>query len=60
MVKQLQSLEFVRKLSVKERYNLLNKTKYLKLEPDEYLVSFDLESLHPNVPIKDKMSTGLY
>src|SRR5436190_6838577 len=49
--KQLDSLPKYTSLSIKNRYELIQNIKDLKIEDNELLVSFDVVSLYPNVPI---------
>lgn len=39
--------------SVKNTYEFVDKVKQIQLQPDEILVSYDVTSLYPNVPIPD-------
>ena len=53
LVNEFQKLEFPSTFSVKDRYQFIDFTKNIILEPDEILVSFDVVSLYPNVPMKE-------
>src|SRR5436190_3915956 len=48
---KLVNLEQFPSYSVKNRYEFINEIKNIKLTEDEYLVSFDVEALYPNVPM---------
>lgn len=51
LVEKLQKFESFPSFAIKNRYQLIDKIKDLKLQEDEYLVSFDVVSLYPSVPI---------
>jgi len=51
IVKQFKKLNYHSKYSIKNSIELTNKLADFKLEPDDFLVSFDIIGLFPNIPI---------
>lgn len=51
LVKELNNLKEPKNFSVKNSLDFLSKVKNLKIGPDELLVSFDVTSLFPSIPI---------
>ena len=56
LIKEFEKFEFPETLAVKDRYEFINTTKDLKIEDHEFMVSFDVVSLYPNVPIQESTS----
>lgn len=53
LAKELPKLGNIQTFSIKDRYDFLHKTKTIELTEDEYLISFDVKSLYPSIPIKE-------
>jgi len=53
LLHEFQKLEFPETFSIKDRYQFIEATKDLNIEPHEMLVSFDVVALYPNVPMKE-------
>ena len=57
---ELQKLDFKREFEVKNTEEVVNKLKNVKIEDDEILVSFDVESLFPSIPVEKALSSFKY
>lgn len=55
LIKKLKHLPIMDGCSIKNSLEMIEKIKSLVLEDDEVLVSFDVESLFPSVPIDEAM-----
>ncbi|XP_055388054.1 uncharacterized protein LOC129616456 [Condylostylus longicornis] len=54
LVKRFGEMDF-RSCSIKNREEFIEKTKGLKIGPDELMVSFDVQALFPSVPVKEAL-----
>lgn len=52
LLKNFKILEKFESLSVRNSYEFIDETKQLTLSEDEVLISFDVKSLYPSVPVK--------
>ena len=55
LVKELSALPLIEGLYVRNSFELIEKLKDIRLEEDEILVSFDVESLFPSIPIPEAL-----
>lgn len=53
IVQHFKTLQQPEGLYVKNSFDFVERTKDVKLEPDEIMVSFDVDSLYPNTPIDE-------
>lgn len=55
LTQMLQNLNPYPSLAIKNRFEFINSIKNIKLQEDEIMISFDVTSLYPNIPIKETM-----